>query len=93
MTDFPKPRINLNGTDAATLRREYMAAYDAIKAAEQAIRQITIHDRDYHLISRTAGAEARQRRVEWLLALDAIQQDISEVVLHLDWRGSSNEHR
>lgn len=85
---FPMPRINLNGTSVHELKREYLVAYDRLVALEAALRSITIHDRDYHLISRTAGSEARQRRQDWLLALNAIQQDISDVVLSIDQQGN-----
>ncbi len=84
----PMPRINLNGTDKAQLRKEYMDAIAAIQQAWSVVSQITVHDRDYHMIDPQAGHRARMRKRDWLTELVEIETDLTDVVMHIDEHGA-----
>jgi hypothetical protein len=42
------PTVHSNGTDGETLQRETQAAYEAARALLEALRNMTVHGRDYY---------------------------------------------
>jgi hypothetical protein len=49
MTQFP--RIHSNGTDGKVLLAEYLEAIDALTVALDAVKSVTVHGRDYYVIT------------------------------------------
>lgn len=79
------PTVNLNGTSASDLMAAHMAAVDAIRAAEDAVRKCMPHGRDYpgtDLLN-AKWSDARHAFRERLVALDQIGTDLYAVACHV----------
>ena len=48
-TKLAVPMVHLGGTSYDTLSREYADAAHAVRAAMNALREVTLHERDYHV--------------------------------------------
>lgn len=75
------PTVHLNGTSREALVEENMKALAAVHAAFEAVRGAAPNARDYYVQSSTAFNEARKQHVERLLALTAIEQQLTTIIL------------
>lgn len=77
-----KPTININGTAAEDLRAEYLRAYEACRALEVALQEVTIHGRDYpHPQSGSRAILQHDERIAWVRG---IRQDLCEMIWAID---------
>lgn len=49
------PTVHLNGTSGEALRREVTAVIDPLRQAVEAIKEMTIHGRDYYIQNDSAN--------------------------------------
>lgn len=75
------PTIHLNGTSAKELWAGYEAAYDAVRAAQEAIGKIEFNARDYYVQSPNAWGQARDARNEQLQALAQVEEYLLQHLL------------
>ena len=78
------PTIHLNGTSRDALLSELESAHAAIGAAIGALRQVTVHGRDYYVQSDCAYALARHEMDVRLTALKDIANDV--LTMHINIR-------
>ena len=65
------PQVNLNGTSAEALLRQYTQAADALRVAVNAFVDVTPHGRDYQTLPDGSYAVAREQHRAHLINLDA----------------------
>lgn len=65
------PQVNLNGTSAEALLRQYTQAADAIRVAVNAFVDAAPHGRDYQTLPDGAYERARAEHRQHLIHLDA----------------------
>jgi hypothetical protein len=68
------PTIHLNGTSAKDLWVGYEEAYDAVRAAQEALGKIEFNARDYYVQSPVAYSLARDHRIEQCKALAQVEE-------------------
>ena len=74
------PTIHLNGTSASTLQDEIMKAHWKLKAARDAVADMTVHSRDYYVkADPNAFMQACDEHRARMLALDKIVNDLSDM--------------
>jgi hypothetical protein len=81
MTQFP--RLNLNGTDGATLLDEYVRAIAAVQDAIAAVQAVTCHGRDYYIISSEAASAAFAEHNARLAALGKVHRQLEAIALNI----------
>ena len=72
-TRFSLPRLNLNGTSAASIEDEYAEASMMVRKAKHAVAACTCHPRDFQFQGPTAFNAARSEREAVLRSLDDIE--------------------
>jgi len=82
MTITP-PTVHLNGTSAKDLWAGYEAAYDAVRAAQDALRKIEFNARDYYVQGNDAYSKARDQRTEQFIKLVDIEEYLLQHLLSL----------
>jgi len=82
MTITP-PTVHLNGTSAKDLWEGYEAAYDAVRAAQDALRKIEFNARDYYVQGNDAYSKARDHRTEQFIKLVDIEEYLLQHLLSL----------
>lgn len=75
------PTVHLNGTSAKDLWAGYEAAYDAVRAAQEAIGKIEFNARDYYVQSPLAWGKAQDDRYEQRRALDQVEEYLLQHLL------------
>jgi len=75
------PTIHLNGTSAKDLWVGYEAAYDAVRAAQEALGKIEFNARDYYVQSPIAWDKAQEDRYEQRRALDQVEEYLLQHLL------------
>jgi hypothetical protein len=75
------PTIHLNGTGATTLRDEYMAAYDAIDKAVDALAAATCNARDFYPQGADAYYKARDERADAFDKLRQVQHYVGKTLM------------
>ena len=75
------PTIHLNGTSSQELWKGYEAAYDAIRAAQEALGKIEFNSRDYYVQSPLAWGKAQDDRYEQRRALDQVEEYLLQHLL------------
>ncbi len=70
------PSVHLNGTGKTALLEELEVAYAAIDKAIAALRQVTVHGRDYYVQGPHAYGQARTEMDARLAALGQIREDV-----------------
>lgn len=70
------PTVHLNGTGKHNLLSELETAYAAVGTAIDALRQVTVHGRDYYVQGPHAYGQARTEMDVRLDALRAVQDDL-----------------
>jgi len=78
------PTVHLNGTDYKTLYNEYMNAYDRVDDALQALREVTVHGRDYYVQDGNAFEQARREHIERLEKLESVKRDLEKIIINLN---------
>jgi len=68
------PTIHINGTGYKDLWNGYEQAYDAIRAAQEAIRKIEFNARDYYVQSSAAYSKASDERIEQYKKLNEVEE-------------------
>jgi len=82
MTITP-PTVHLNGTSAKDLWEGYEAAYEAVRAAQDALGKIEFNARDYYVQDADAFTKARDHRIEQRQALDNVEEYLLQHLLSL----------
>jgi hypothetical protein len=77
------PTVHLNGTSAKDLWEGYEAAYDAVRAAQDALRKIEFNARDYYVQGDEAYSKARDHRTEQFIKLVDIEEYLLQHLLSL----------
>jgi hypothetical protein len=75
------PTVHLNGTSAKDLWIGYEAAYDAVRAAQEALGKIEFNSRDYYVQSPLAWDKAREDRYEQRRALEQVEEYLLQHLL------------
>jgi hypothetical protein len=73
------PTIHLNGTGKQNLLNELETAVGALTVAGAALRQVTVHGRDYYPQGDHAYAQARHEMDQRLNALQSVVNDLMEM--------------
>ncbi len=72
------PTIHLNGTPRQYLEDEAVKAYEALATARDAIRQITIHGRDFYPQGDSNAIKPRECRDELIGRLERIMTELAD---------------
>ena len=72
------PTVHLNGTGYNDLWNGYEAAYEAVRAAREALGKVEFNARDYYVQDADAFTKARDHRYEQCKAL----ANVEEYLLH-----------
>ncbi len=75
------PTIHLNGTNGQNLRREYQAAYEAVKYAIDKLCEATCNGRDYYLQETGAYSQAYAERQTALCQLRDVESYLGEILM------------
>jgi len=70
------PTVHLNGTSKQNMLEELEVAHGAVNTAIDALRQVTVHGRDYYVQGEHAYLQARHEMDARLAALVAVQDDL-----------------
>jgi len=82
MTITP-PTVHSNGTCHRELWEGYEAAYDAVRAAQDALRKVEFNARDYYVQGNEAYGKARDHRTEQFIKLVDIEEYLLQHLLSL----------
>lgn len=77
------PTIHLNGSSPEQLHADYLAAYQAIRAAESALQSVEFNARDYYPQSGDAWKRAVAERTAQLTKLSEVAGEILEIIDHV----------
>jgi len=77
------PTIHFNGTGADDLLADNRAAYNAIRAAYDALRKTAPHGRDYYPQSEEAIQHAVDEYRARLTALHGVMAELDHIAMHL----------
>ena len=77
------PTVHSNGTSAKDLWAGYEAAYEAVRAAQDALGKIEFNARDYYVQDADAFTKARDHRIEQLQALNSVEDYLLQHLLSL----------
>jgi hypothetical protein len=77
------PTVHLNGTGYKDLWSGYEAAYEAVRAAQDALRKIEFNARDYYVQGNEAYSKARDHRTEQFIKLVDIEEYLLQHLLSL----------
>lgn len=87
------PTIHLNGTGKTTLLDELKVAHGAVTAAVDALRQVTVHGRDYYPQGPDAYKQARHEMDERLRSMNDIAVELQAMYLHLQRQNGGSHGR
>ena len=77
------PTVHMNGTGYKDLWNGYEAAYDAVRAAQEAIGNIEFNARDYYVQDPEAWSKAQDHRIEQRQALSNVEEYLLQHLLSL----------
>jgi hypothetical protein len=77
------PTVHLNGTSAKDLWAGYEEAYDAVRAAQEALGKIEFNARDYYVQDADAFTKAQDHRYEQRQALAQVEEYLLQHLLSL----------
>ena len=77
------PTVHLNGTGYKDLWEGYEAAYEAVRAAQEALGKIEFNARDYYVQDSFAFSKARDHRYEQWQALAQVEEYLLQHLLSL----------
>jgi hypothetical protein len=81
------PTVHLNGTGKKNLLEELEIAHGAVNTAIDALRQVTVHGRDYYVQGEHAYGQARTEMDARLAALAAVQDDLLNLHVAIQQQG------
>ena len=77
------PTVHLNGTGYKDLWAGYEAAYDAVRAAQEALGKIEFNSRDYYVQDAGAWSKAQDHRIEQAKSLAQVEEYLLQHLLSL----------
>jgi hypothetical protein len=77
------PTVHSNGTGYKDLWEDYEAAYEAVRAAQEAIGKIEFNARDYYVQDADAFTKARDHRYEQCKALAQVEEYLLQHLISL----------
>jgi hypothetical protein len=77
------PTVHLNGTSYKDLYAGYEAAYEAVRAAQEALGNIEFNSRDYYVQSPEAWSKAVDHRIEQKTALLKVEEYLLQHLIAL----------
>jgi hypothetical protein len=77
------PTVHLNGTPATDLWAGYEAAYDAVRAAQDALAKIEFNARDYYVQGPEAWNKALNHRIEQAASLRQVEDYLFQHLIEL----------
>ena len=77
------PTVHLNGTGYNDLWNGYEAAYEAVRAAREALGKVEFNARDYYVQDADAFTKARDHRYEQCKALAQVEEYLLQHLLSL----------
>ena len=77
------PTVHLNGTGYKDLWAGYEAAYEAVRAAQDALGKIEFNARDYYVQDADAFTKARDHRIEQQQALAQVYEYLLQHLISL----------
>jgi hypothetical protein len=77
------PTVHSNGTGYKDLWEGYEAAYEAVRAAQEAISKIEFNARDYYVQDADAFTKARDHRYEQCKALAQVEEYLLQHLISL----------
>jgi hypothetical protein len=77
------PTVHLNGTGYKDLWAGYEAAYDAVRAAQDALAKIEFNSRDYYVQGPDAWSKALEHRIEQRNALGQVEEYLLQHLISL----------
>ena len=77
------PTVHLNGTPATNLWAGYEAAYDAVRAAQDALAKIEFNARDYYVQGQEAWNKALNHRIEQAASLRQVEDYLFQHLIEL----------
>jgi len=87
MKEITLPTLHLNGTGAATLKREYRTVLEALSNAAEALAQATCHPRDFYPQGDGAWERARAERDAEFQRLAEVVQYVEQWLIHIQDSG------
>jgi hypothetical protein len=81
------PTVHLNGTGKKNLLAELEVAYAAMDSAIDALRQVTVHGRDYYVQGEHAYGQARTEMDVRLAALAKVREEMLEMHVQIQAQG------
>jgi len=78
------PTVHSNGTGRRSLLEELTEAHTAVQAAMTALRQVTVHGRDYYVQGPNAYAQAREEMDRRQVALAQVADELYEMYQAID---------
>ena len=77
------PTVHSNGTGYKDLWNGYEAAYNAVRDAQEVLRQVEFNARDYYVQDADAFTKARDHRIEQQQALAQVEEYLLQHLLSL----------
>jgi hypothetical protein len=77
------PTVHSNGTGYKDLWEGYEAAYEAVRAAQEALGKIEFNARDYYVQDADAFTKARDHRYEQCKALAQVEEYLLQHLISL----------
>lgn len=77
------PTVHLNGTGYQDLWNGYETAYEAVRAAQEALGKIEFNSRDYYVQDAGAWSKAQDHRIEQRQALAQVEEYLLQHLLSL----------
>lgn len=77
------PTVHLNGTGYQDLWNGYEAAYEAVRAAQEALAKIEFNSRDYYVQGPDAWSKALEHRIEQASALRQVEDYLFQHLIEL----------
>lgn len=77
------PTVHLNGTGYQDLWNGYEAAFNAVRAAQEALGKIKFHSRDYYVQDAGAWSKAQDHRIEQAKALAQVEEYLLQHLIEL----------
>lgn len=78
-SEIVKPQVNINGSTAEALFREYYAAYEAVSETARTVQKLQPHGRDYQTVPNSVFEKAREQHDARVAKLLEVRQELVEI--------------